>query len=59
MGRCLERPKMAKSQVDKFKKAARELGCDQSEEAFDAALRKVASAPPSKPDNPKKKKPAK
>jgi hypothetical protein len=46
-------------QPDKFKQAARELGCDESEEAFDAALRKVTAAPPSKSDKPKKKKPAK
>jgi hypothetical protein len=29
-----------------FVKAARELGTDDSEEAFDKVLRKVASAPP-------------
>ena len=35
-----------KMQIDRFKQAARELGCDESEEAFDAALRKVANSPP-------------
>lgn len=43
-----------------FVKAARELGCDTSEEAFDRALKKVASSPPKKAVKPKKKeKPAK
>lgn len=32
-------------QIDKFKEAARELETDQSEEAFDRALRKVTKAP--------------
>lgn len=43
------------SQLERFKTAARELGADQPEEAFDAALRKIASAPPA----PQEKKPAK
>lgn len=30
------------SQIDKFKEAARELETDDSEEAFDAKLKKVA-----------------
>jgi len=33
-----------KSQRDKFKEAARNAGADQTEEAFDAYLRKVAGA---------------
>jgi hypothetical protein len=32
----------------KFAEAARKLGTDDSEDAFDKALRKVASAPPPK-----------
>jgi hypothetical protein len=28
--------------------AARELGCNEDEEAFDKTLRKIASAPPTK-----------
>jgi hypothetical protein len=32
-------------QGHKFIEAARELGADQSEEAFDEALRKIAQAP--------------
>jgi hypothetical protein len=31
-----------KAQVEAFRKAARELGCDESEERFQEALRKVA-----------------
>lgn len=34
------------SQVDKFKDLARELECDESEEAFDEALGQIATAPP-------------
>lgn len=47
-------------QRDKFVEAARALGCDDSEEAFNKKLKAVASAPPPK-DAPKKKvkKPAK
>ncbi|MER8391912.1 hypothetical protein NKH10_08380 [Mesorhizobium sp. M1340] len=39
-----------KSQVDKFKEAARELETDQSEEAFDRVLKKVAKAAHPKDD---------
>ncbi len=41
---------MAKSQLDKFKEAAREAECDMDEEKFDQALKKVAKAPKEKPD---------
>lgn len=34
-----------KSQIDKFREAARELGTDQSDEAFEAVVRKIAQAP--------------
>jgi hypothetical protein len=37
------------SQVDKFKDAARELGCNESEEAFDAKLRVIAKQKPKEP----------
>lgn len=46
-----------KSQIDKFKDAARELGCDESEEAFDATLKRIAKAPPQKDGKSKEKKP--
>lgn len=35
-----------KPQIDKFREAARELETDDREEVFDAALKKVAKAPP-------------
>lgn len=35
-----------KPQSDKFKEAARDLECNESEEAFERALKRVASAPP-------------
>ncbi|GLQ24491.1 hypothetical protein GCM10007853_23650 [Algimonas ampicilliniresistens] len=31
-----------KTQLDKFKQTARELECDESEEAFERKLRKIA-----------------
>lgn len=45
-----------KSQLDKFKEAAKELGTDDSEEAFDAALKRVAKAkPPASPSQRKRR----
>lgn len=41
------------TQVDKFKQAARDLGCDESEEAFDEKLRAIAKQKPKEP--PKRK----
>lgn len=38
----------AKSQAQKFKEAAKELSCDENEEAFDAALKKIGTAKASK-----------
>ena len=35
-----------KSQADKFKEAARELGCDEDEARWDERLRKVARQKP-------------
>lgn len=45
-----------KSQAEKFKKAARELETDDSEEAFDRALKKVAKAPAPKREAGEKRK---
>jgi hypothetical protein len=42
----------AKNQIA-FRKAARELGCDPSEERFQDALRKIAKHKPDRPE-PKK-----
>jgi hypothetical protein len=36
----------AKSQLEKFKQAARELECDESEAHWDERLKKVAKAKP-------------
>ena len=41
-------PKNAEDQHHEFVKAARELGTDESEEAFDKMLKRVAKAPPPK-----------
>jgi hypothetical protein len=42
------KPKSGSDQHRDFVKAARELGVDESEEAFDRALGKIAKAPPPK-----------
>lgn len=58
----MEPKKSEKSQAERFVTAARELGCDDGEEAFDKKLKAVASAPPPKPTKKPKtktKKPAK
>ena len=34
-----------KPQIDKFREAARELGTDQSDDAFERAVNKIAHAP--------------
>jgi hypothetical protein len=47
---CL--PKDNRNQAEKFREAARQLGCDESEEAFDRALRKVVKREPKKPAKP-------
>jgi hypothetical protein len=44
------------SQHDRFKQMARELECDESEEAFERALEKVAHAPAQPKYEPKKRK---
>jgi len=42
--------KPTKSQLDKFKDAARKLGADESEERFDETLRRISKAKPPKGD---------
>lgn len=42
----------AKRQIDKFRDASRELGCDESEDRFDAALKDIAKAPTAKDGKP-------
>jgi len=44
------------TQIDRFKTLARELGCDEDEAVFDAAVKKVATAPPLPKHEPKKRK---
>jgi hypothetical protein len=34
----------SKKQIEKFKEAAQELGCDEDEKRFDAELKRAASA---------------
>jgi len=48
-------PARNKDQIERFKKAARELGAD---ELFDEALRRIGKAPPPKLDKPAGEKPA-
>lgn len=38
-----------KTQLDRFKKVARELGCDESEERFNENLKRIAKAKSAKP----------
>lgn len=47
----MTRPKVDDPEQSKrFEQAARELGCDESEEAFDAKLRQVAKHKPKPPN---------
>lgn len=45
--------KRSESQVEKFRRAARELETDVSEENFDRVLKHVAKSPPPKDDKAK------
>lgn len=44
-----------KPQIEKFRDAARELEADESEEAFDRNLARIAKAPPPKDEKAEKK----
>jgi hypothetical protein len=45
------KPRTEPPQIDKFRDLARELECDEDEDAFRAKFKKVATAPrPAKPD---------
>jgi hypothetical protein len=46
-----------KSQVAAFRKAARELGCDESEERFQETLRALGRAKPQSPHKGSRQKP--
>lgn len=50
----MDRDDPQKSQIDKFKQAARELETDDSEENFARLVKKIAKAPPSKDDKAKR-----
>jgi hypothetical protein len=47
--------RMEKNQLENFGQAARALGCDESEERFDAALKRVAEQKPLGPKSGPKK----
>jgi hypothetical protein len=53
----VERPSDT-DQHERFKELARELGCDEDEEAFDRALGQIIQAPPIKHVPKKQKHPA-
>ncbi len=44
-----KKAKAAKSQIEKFKKAAREAECSEDEAKFDATLKKIGSHKPGAP----------
>jgi hypothetical protein len=44
------------AQLERFKQAAREAGCDEDERGFERALRRIAKAAPQAEEKPKKKK---
>lgn len=48
MSKSSKSTKDTSEQRRKFIEAARELGCDEDEDAFDKALRKIASERPTK-----------
>lgn len=41
-----------RSQADKFRDLARELGCDEDEAKFDEALKRIANTPPQHREKP-------
>jgi hypothetical protein len=52
---AMSQGKPDKPQIDRFKELARELECDESEEAFDEALKRLAQAGPAPKHEPKKR----
>ncbi len=42
-------------QIDRFKELARELGCDEDEAAFDAAVKKLSKSKPLPRHEPKRR----
>jgi hypothetical protein len=50
-----KKPTSGRKQIAKFRKIARELECNESEEAFDRALGKIGKAKPPAATPPRKK----
>jgi len=50
-------PPDAKPQIERFKELARELGCDEDEAAFEAALARIVSTPAQPKYEPKRRQP--
>lgn len=48
-----------KTQIEKFKKAVKDYACEESEDAFDAKLKQLATSPPPKDEKEKDKTPEK
>jgi hypothetical protein len=53
--RNLPRSEKSKRNQKKFIEAARELGCDEDESAFDEIVKKVAKVPPPRKEDENKK----
>jgi hypothetical protein len=54
--KVMAQKKPKEPQVERFKEAARMLGCDEDEAAFEAKLKKIGNAqPPKKPAKKPKK----
>ena len=51
------RPPDEKPQIERFREAARELGCDDDEAAFDEKLRQIMRAKPELKGEPTKRAP--
>ena len=46
-----EAERKSESQLDEFKRTARELECDEDEARWDQQLKKIAKGKPEKPDD--------
>jgi hypothetical protein len=44
-----------KSQIERFREAARELECEDDDQAFEKIVRKIAKSPSKKAEKPKRK----
>lgn len=48
-----QKPSPSQSQIERFREAAREHGCDEDEAAFDEKLKRIARQKPKPPDKAK------